>query len=187
MKFRLCIIAATLGVALAGCVAAPPPRPYVSREVVDPGPPPDTTLYSYPLQGQSPERQDRDRYECTMWAVKQTGFDPSNPNIPQRGRVRVVSGGPPPGANTAAGAVTGAVLGAAVSRPGDALGGAVVGAVIGGAVGAAADSARDQRAQAIAEEEASRERARVAQLDRKATDFKRAAGACLEGRGYSTR
>lgn len=34
-------------------------------------------VYVYPREGQSPEQQDRDRYECHRWAVDQTGFDPS--------------------------------------------------------------------------------------------------------------
>ena len=34
-------------------------------------------IYIYPAKGQSHEQQDRDRYECHSWAVKQTGFDPS--------------------------------------------------------------------------------------------------------------
>ena len=33
----------------------------------------------YPAKGQSQTQQDKDRYECHTWAVKQTGFDPSNP------------------------------------------------------------------------------------------------------------
>jgi hypothetical protein len=33
----------------------------------------------YPAKGQSQAQQDRDRYECHSWAVKQTGFDPSRP------------------------------------------------------------------------------------------------------------
>lgn len=53
-------------------------------EVVDPpdsersGPADDPEdVYVYPREGQSPEQQDRDRYECHRWAVDQTGFDPS--------------------------------------------------------------------------------------------------------------
>jgi hypothetical protein len=34
-------------------------------------------IYAYPAKGQSQAQQDRDRYECHSWAVKQTGFDPS--------------------------------------------------------------------------------------------------------------
>ena len=36
-------------------------------------------IYVYPAKGQSQAQQDRDRYECHSWAVKQTGFDPSRP------------------------------------------------------------------------------------------------------------
>ncbi|MGH8324415.1 MAG: glycine zipper family protein, partial [Steroidobacteraceae bacterium] len=53
-------------VLLAGCVTPPPPR-YAP-------PPPDkpiTDVYSYPLNNQTPDQQERDRYECNTWAVKQ--------------------------------------------------------------------------------------------------------------------
>jgi hypothetical protein len=41
-------------------------------------PPPATgELYSYPKNGQSPEQQEQDRYECHRWAVDQSGFDPT--------------------------------------------------------------------------------------------------------------
>lgn len=34
-------------------------------------------VYFFPTQGQSSEQQDRDRYDCHIWAVTQTGYDPS--------------------------------------------------------------------------------------------------------------
>ena len=34
-------------------------------------------LFVYPKEGQSDEQRDRDRYECYLWAVDQTHFDPS--------------------------------------------------------------------------------------------------------------
>ena len=34
-------------------------------------------IFVYPNHGQSTEQTSRDRYECYLWAVKQTGFDPS--------------------------------------------------------------------------------------------------------------
>jgi hypothetical protein len=34
-------------------------------------------LYSYPKNGQSPEQQEQDRYECHRWAADQSGFDPT--------------------------------------------------------------------------------------------------------------
>jgi hypothetical protein len=33
-------------------------------------------VIAYPAQGQSDEQRDRDRYDCYLWAVQQTGFDP---------------------------------------------------------------------------------------------------------------
>lgn len=36
-------------------------------------------LYTYPNNGQAPEQQAADRYECHTWAKEQTGFDPTAP------------------------------------------------------------------------------------------------------------
>ncbi len=33
-------------------------------------------IFVYPNAGQGDEQRDRDRYECYVWAVEQTGFDP---------------------------------------------------------------------------------------------------------------
>lgn len=35
-------------------------------------------LYVYPNQGQTDEQRDRDRYDCYLWASKETGFDPGD-------------------------------------------------------------------------------------------------------------
>jgi hypothetical protein len=163
-------------------VTPPPPRPVVVQP-----PPPRTDIYAYPSQGQTPEQQDRDRYDCYQWAIQQTGFDPSAPNVPPHDRIQVVGGPPavPPGAGVATGAVTGAVLGALVSRPRDAGAGALVGAVLGGIVGGAAENAQNQ--QAAQANTVVVQRQQSAQVERKASDFRRAAGACLEARGYSVR
>src|SRR5258708_13919422 len=61
-----------VAVLLAACVA-PPPR--VVR-VPGPPPPPPQRVFVYPANGQSPEQTERDRYECHVWAVQQTGVDP---------------------------------------------------------------------------------------------------------------
>jgi hypothetical protein len=145
-----------------------------------PPPPINTTVYAYPLHGQTEEQLDRDRYECYVWAKSQTGFDPSAPNVPVQARVQVV-GGPPPGAATAAGAVTGAVIGAAVSNPWDRGFGALAGALIGGTIGASADAAQQARVQ----QAAAMNGAQYAQIQHQAADYRRAVSACLEGRGYS--
>ena len=34
-------------------------------------------IFAYPNNGQSQAKQDSDRYECYLWAVEQTGFDPA--------------------------------------------------------------------------------------------------------------
>ena len=33
-------------------------------------------FYVYPNKGQSQEQQEKDRYECQEWAMKETGFNP---------------------------------------------------------------------------------------------------------------
>jgi len=174
--------AATLSAVLCGCVTPPPPRP-----LPPPPPPVQTNIYAYPTNGQTAEQQDRDRYDCYQWAIQQTGFDPSSPSVPPHERIQVVGGPPavPPGAGVATGAVTGAVLGAIVSGPRNAGAGALVGAVLGGVLGGAAESAQDQAA--AQSNTVVVQRQQSAQLERKAGDFKRAAGACLEARGYSVR
>jgi hypothetical protein len=142
------------------------------------------TVYAYPQQGQSPEQQDRDHYECSTWATQQTGFNPSAPNVPPHDRVQVV-GGPPPGAGVAVGAVTGGIIGAAVSNPRNAGAGLLIGALIGGALGAGAEANADAQAQAAANANLdARQQAQAAQIERRASDYRRALSACLEGRGY---
>jgi len=185
------MIAAAVALSLAACATQPPPRPARSAQRVATAPPAppvpvDTNLYTYPTKGQSPQQSDRDRYECHMWAVKQSGFDPSGPNIPPLHRVQVV-GGPPPGVNTAAGAVTGAAVGAAVSSYGHEAGGAIVGAVLGGVLGATADAANAEEKQRVQDSADARQNQRAAMWDQKANGYRRAATACLEGRGYNVR
>jgi hypothetical protein len=142
---------------------------------------PDTRVYVYPTAGQSDAQMERDRYECHVWAVKQTGFDPSSPQVAPHQRVQVIAG-PPPGANAVAGAATGAILGAAVSRPRDAGAGLLLGAVAGAIIGSAADNARAQQAAAL---ERRADNQPYYDLDQQATNYRRALSACLQGRQYS--
>jgi hypothetical protein len=78
-------------------------------------------LYVYPAKGQSQDQLDRDRYDCHLWAVRQTGFDPSvaQSSAPQRReRTReTTSRGPETAENVMRGAVAGAIIGSAVSSP----------------------------------------------------------------------
>jgi hypothetical protein len=168
---------------LTACETAPPPRPA-------PPPPPapmvNTTVYAYPTQGQTAEQQDRDHYECYTWATQQTGFDPSSASVPPQMRVRVASG-PPPGTNTAIGAVSGAAIGAAVSAPWARGAGALFGALVGGSIGSSVDASNaavnaqnNQAAYAYNQQQ-------YMALQQRAADYRRALGACLEGRGYNVR
>ncbi len=178
----LALSAVASAVFLSGCVEAPPQRPArVYREVP---PQANTDVFAYPQQNQTPEQQDRDRYDCHLWAVKETGFDPSAPGIPPHDRVRVVSAGTPSGAGTAIGAITGAILGAAVSRPRDAGVGALVGAVAGGAIGNASDQAQAQANQQVVVTQDARQ---SAAMEQKASNYRRAIGACLDARGYTVK
>lgn len=176
-----------LALLLSACVEAPPPRHRVARVVpppAEPAPPPTTAVYVYPTGGQSQDQLGRDRYECHLWAVKQSNFDPSVTAITPRQRVEVRPM-PPSGSNTVAGAVTGAIIGAVVAR--DPGAGAVGGAIVGGAAGAISDSQREQQAKAIQNRYDQRDAARMAQLDGLADNYRRAVTACLEGRGYTVK
>jgi len=138
-------------------------------------------LYVYPLKQQSSEQQDRDRYECHSWAVRQTGFDPSrayssNPNYldpqPYQPSQRHVLRGA--GRGAALGAVGGAITG-------DAGKGAAAGAAMGGLVGVF--RRRDERRQQAAQQQANAASAGASQQ----MNYTRAMAACLEGRGYSVK
>ena len=178
------------GAVLAGCATTPPPEqrpappPPPPRGVVyqQPAPPPvNANVYAYPTRGQTPEQQDRDHYDCSIWATQQTGFDPSAPGVPPQQQVHIVSG-PPPGSGTVAGAFTGAILGAAIAGPWRAPGGALAGAVVGGAIGTAAEaSARQSQTVTVTDQRA------LAQIQHRAANYRRALGACLDARGYSVK
>jgi outer membrane lipoprotein SlyB len=145
---------------------------------------PLTQVYFYPKEGQTTEQQSRDHYECYNWAMQQTGFDPSQSSIPPEKRVKVVPM-PPPGHDTAVLAITGAVLGALIAGPRHAGAGALIGAGSGAIVGAASDASREQYSQQMEEAYVNRDQALDARYEGKASDFRRAMSACLEGRGYS--
>lgn len=179
---RIVRIAAVLAPLVLGACAGTPP----AREPAAARPLPPTQVFFYPTQGQSPERQERDRYECYMWAVKQSGFDPSQPQLAPHQRFEVVPTAPP-GQDVAVGAVTGAVLGAVVSPPGRAAEGAAVGAVAGAVVGAASEAARQEQAERVQRKVDRRAAERMALLEQRAANYRRAMTACLEGRGYSVR
>lgn len=172
-------------ISLAACY----PATYREAPSASPSPSPSprapiTQIYFYPKQGQTTEQQSRDHYECYNWAMKQTGFDPSQSSIPSERRVKVVPM-PPPGHDTIALAIAGAVLGALIGGPYHSGQGALIGAGSGALIGAASDASRQQYAEQMEEAYAKRDEALDTRYEGKARDFRRAMSACLEGRGYS--
>src|SRR5688572_16435530 len=123
MKHRNSFILSVCVALLTLVACATPPSPQPAPPQPPPGPPeqppepppsqrPSTQVYFYPAKGQTTEQQSRDRYECYLWATKQSGFDPSLPQLAPHQRVEVVPM-PPPGHGTVSGAITGAAIGAA--------------------------------------------------------------------------
>jgi hypothetical protein len=170
LRFAVPVTAAIL---LAACVT-PPPRTYAV-----PAPPPQR-VFVYPANGQSPEQTDRDRYECHIWAVQQTGVDPSRADANPYARV-VVQPANPPGTGTAVGAISGAILGSIIAGPRNAGAGLVLGGVTGAIVGSAADANAQAQAQQTQAQINQSQAAGRAQAD----SYRRAIGACLQGRGYT--
>lgn len=184
---RASLLGARTGVVTAAAIlgAACSQTPTRTATAMPPAPPP-AQLYVYPADGQDPARLDRDRYDCHLWAVRQSRFDPSLPGTPAAQRVQVVRTGPPPGTAVAAGAFSGAVLGAAVGSPRNTGEGALIGAAAGAMVGAVAESAAADEARRIEDAERSRQGA-ITGYDQRADGYRRALTACLEARGYAVR
>ena len=145
-----------------------------------------TQVYFYPREFKTTEQQSRDHYDCYIWAVKKTGFDPGQVPLQPEQRVRVVPM-PPPGHDTAAFAIAGMVLGALFAGPRHSGQGALIGTVGGAIAGAASDSARQEQARQIEQAYNERDQRQNAQIEAKSLDFRRAMSACLEGRGYTVK
>ena len=177
-RSRLPVMFIGVSLILAGCVTEPQ-----GADSVQGAPPPSVEVYFYPTKGQTPAQQERDRYECYVWARDKTGFDPSLPALAPGQRVQVEPA-TPPGQKTATGALLGAMIGAATSERGESGEGAVRGAIAGALIGATSEAADQQRAQEIQRNEQAKIDARLA---RQADEYRRAMTACLEGRGYSVK
>lgn len=152
-------------------------------------------LMIYPAQNQSDEQLGDDRYECHVWAVGQSNFDPSNPPPePASGSVRVPVGANAKQGATEKGALAGAVAGGVIGskrRDTSTAEGAVIGAVIGSVIGGAVEGQGEAAARDKAQQEASALAARRAEtrakLDRDRLAYQRALAVCLEDRGYVVR
>jgi len=133
-------------------------------------------LYVYPANGQSPERQSKDDYECYNWAQGQTGHNPVNPE-PIYAQAEPTNTGPD--GSIVRGAAAGALIGEIVDD--DAGKGAATGAVVGAIRGRRNRRARAEQSQANAE-------AQAAQIEaQRAAEFNNAFSACLSARGYSVK
>jgi hypothetical protein len=176
-RFSLALAASAL---LAACVTEAPR----TVRVAAPPPPPPAPVYVYPAQGQSPEQTDRDKYECHMWAVQQTGVDPSRPGASSYERV-VVQPAPVPGSGTVAGAIGGAILGSIIAGPRAAGAGFILGGATGAVVGSAAEASATASANAQVQQTQAQVDAEAAQARERADSYRRAVSTCLQGRGYS--
>jgi hypothetical protein len=152
-------VLAMLGVALVGLIAVPA----VAQQ-----------MYIYPTQNQSPDQQSRDRYECHIWAVQQTGVDPTNPQM---------AAAPPPQEAQQGGVLRGGARGATVGVIGGAIAGdAGKGAAIGAATGALIGGMRRRDQQRRQEQQRRNYEQQQAQA---VGAYNRALTACLRGRGYT--
>jgi len=136
----------------------------------------------YPAKGQAKDVQLKDEQACYAWGKEQTGIDPAQ-----------VKANPDSAAKAAAAQTGDATSGAAVKGAAKgAAGGAVVGAIAGDAgtgagVGAAVGAIGGRRAKKKAESQAAQAgaNANVTQAQQQIDKFKKAMGACLQGKGYT--
>ena len=113
-------------------------------------------LFTYPLEGQTPEQENADRAACHEWAVAQSGYSPSG--VPQTRRGATGAG---------RGAVTGLIIGGVIGAATGGLGlGLAIGAGSGGLIGGVIGSNEQAR------------------LDARYDAYLRAGVTCMEARGY---
>lgn len=147
----------------------------------------ETEMFIYPQKGQSQEQLEKDKFECYGWAKGQSGFDPMAPPTateppPQAQAKGSTAGGALKGA--AGGALLGLGIGAIAGGKSEALKGAGIGALGGGVIGGVRRSGQvrqDQEAQKHWEQQ------QAAQYTQKRSQYNRAFGACMEGRGYTVK
>ena len=124
-------------------------------------------MYVYPANGQTPDQQKADEYQCYDWAKGQSGFDPMQNHS--------VAAAPQQGGQVVKGAVAGAAVGAIVGdEKNDARNGAKV--------GAAAGLVRKNRQNRAAEQN---QAAQQAQVQGNRDNYNKAYKACMSGRGYT--
>jgi hypothetical protein len=176
MKKILAVFSLLVAVpAFAGQDAVPAGQAATAPQAAATPKPATLGLFVYPGSGQDAAKQGKDEDECYGWARQQTGIDPTapptqavTPDVPKGGAVKGAAGG------AAGGAAIGAIAG-------DAGEGAAIGAVAGAAKGRRAQKKAKKQAEAQAKQAAQTRDAQAKET------FKKAWGACLEGRGYSVK
>jgi len=131
-------------------------------------------VYIYPAKNQTPDQQEKDKYDCYQFGKSQTGFDPM---------AAPVATAPPPEqkGGVLKGAAGGALVGAAVGAvSGDVGKGAGYGAAAGGTIGLLRKN-KSQKEQ----EQYQQQQQQNYQTQR--SNYDRAYAACLEGRGYTVK
>jgi len=132
-------------------------------------------LFIYPQKGQTKDQQEKDQFECYKWAKEKTGFDPMAAPSSSAATEPAPKGGAVRGA--AKGAALGAIGGAIAGNAGK---GAAIGAGVGGAGGALRQRGK------VKEQEQARQAEAAAQSSQR-SEYQRAFGACMEGRGYTVK
>ena len=139
-------------------------------------------LFIYPKDGQSAEQQQKDRYECHVWAAEQTGFDPS--------RAATALPAAPAGDEGGKGGARGLIGGAAVGTAVGAIAGKDIAesAAIGAGAGVLGSRLKNKRAKQKAQKAYEADLAfNQAHVAAKQADYDRAIGACISGRGYTVK
>lgn len=141
-------------------------------------------LIVFPSAGQTKGIQLSEEQQCYDWAQQQTGIDPTNVTANTDSAAKAA--GQAASSATQGAAVGGAARGAAAGALiGAAAGDAGTGAAIGAASGAVAGRRARKRASAQAEQAGANQAVAVA--NDKIVQFKKAMGACLEGKGYTVK
>ncbi len=138
----------------------------------------------YPAKGQSEDQMEKDKYQCYSWAKNQTGFDPM--------KTPTTTSAPPAkekevwgaGKTGVAGGATGAIVGGAAKGKKGAIRGGLIGAAGGALIGGVRSSNQRNRE---AQKRKDWERKETNNYVRARSEYNRAFGACMEGRGYSVK
>lgn len=178
MRILVSFLIILLGASLAAQVAAPPPQPVKKPTFKELG------LFVYPAKNQSPDQQAKDEAACYNWAETETGLTLQVGSVDTAAAAQAGSkaGGKQAEGAIVGGAAVGAGAGLAIGAiAGSAGKGAAIGAVAGAMGGLGArKKAKDQGAKAGVEQATKANQANVDKV-------KKAAAACLEGRGYTVK